>query len=124
MTKVTWFEIPVNDLERAAAFYEKLLEITIQVVDLGPLRMGWFPDDKETPGANGSLVENKEFYHPDPSKGPLIYLSCYDVAPILARVPDLGGSVVIEKRMISPDVGFMGVFLDSEGNRIALHSTQ
>ena len=55
--------------------------------------------------------------------GPLIYLNAGpDVAPVLARVKANGGQVVIDKTLISDDMGYIGVFIDSEGNRVGVHS--
>ena len=122
MSKVTWFEIPVSDIIRAKTFYEKVFDISIQLADMGPLKMGWFPEDESVQGANGSLVCHEDFYMPDREKGSLIYFNCEDLSIELGRVEDAGGEVVVEKKEIAPDVGYMGVFIDSEGNRIALHS--
>ena len=122
MAKVAWFEIPVQDMDRAKTFYETVFDIDIQVVDMGVLKMGWLPNDPNQPGANGSLVLHPEFYFPDEQKGSLIYFSSSDLSVELGRVADAGGKVLIDKRQISPDTGYMGVFIDTEGNRIALHS--
>ncbi len=122
MSKVGWFEIPVGNLDRAKSFYEAIFDIRITVRDMGPLKMGWLPDNNESYGANGTLVFHEEFYRPDAQKGVLIYFICADVQDILDRVEDAGGTIHTEKRQISPEVGYMGVFIDSEGNRIALHS--
>ena len=119
---VGWFEIPVTDMGRARTFYEAVLGITIQLNEMHELQMGWFPFAPGKPGASGSLVYHKEFYHPSDSKGVLIYLSCDDVQTALERVVKAGGKVLQEKKQISPDHGYMGLFLDSEGNRMALHS--
>jgi predicted enzyme related to lactoylglutathione lyase len=83
--------------------------------------MAWFPNKQDRPGATGSLVFNKDFYQPSES-GTLIYLSCDDLSTEQSKTEPAGGKIVVPKRMISPDYGFMGVILDSEGNRIALHS--
>ena len=122
MSKVAWFEIPVRDMDRAAQFYETVFDISIKKVDMGDLQMGWFPEDSEKPGANGSLMYHSEFYFPDENKGALIYFTSEDLALELGRVQGAGGKVLVDKRQISPDNGYMGVFVDSEGNRIALHS--
>ena len=122
MSKVTWFEIPVSDIMRAKEFYENVFNISIQLADMGPLKMGWFPEDESVQGANGSLVFHEDFYMPDREKGSLIYFNCEDLSVELARVQAAGGEVIVEKKQIAPDVGYMGVFIDTEGNRIALHS--
>jgi len=118
---VGWFEIPVNDLNRAKAFYEKVFDITISVHDLDGFKMGWFPNAAGKSGATGSLVQH-EMYAPSATHGPLIYFSCKDANTPLAKVIDAGGKVLKEKSIIGDGHGFMGLFLDTEGNRIAVHS--
>ncbi|MBC2839471.1 VOC family protein [Robiginitalea sp. SC105] len=119
---VGWFEIPVTDMDRAKKFYEQILGVEISVHDMHELKMGWFPMDPGKPGASGSLVYHKEFYEPSDSKGVLIYLNCGDVEPTLELVEKAGGKVLQPKKQISPEHGYMGLFIDSEGNRMALHS--
>lgn len=84
--------------------------------------MGWFPADHGLPGASGSLIQNKDWYKPSESDGVLIYFNSIDVQNELDRIASSGGKIVQEKTQISPDIGYMAVFLDTEGNRIALHS--
>ena len=94
---VGWFEIPVTDMDRAIKFYETVLNIKIQKQNLGDLLMGWFPY-ADVPGSPGSLVYHKDFYKPS------------------------GGKVLMEKKLITEDIGYMGLFTDTEGNRIAINS--
>lgn len=124
MKKVTvgWFEIPVNNMDRAISFYQKVFDCSLQKIDMGDFQMAMFPGEGGGKGAEGSLVYHKDFYETSNFAGSLIYFSCDDVSIELAKVKEAGGTVQIPKKMISPDHGFMGVFLDSEGNRIALHS--
>ena len=69
------------------------------------------------------LVYNKDFYKPSTSDGPLIYLNGNpDVQIILDRVVPAGGKVLVPKTQISPEYGYMAVMMDTEGNRIGLHS--
>ncbi len=118
---VGWFEIPVTDMDRAKRFYETVFEIIIQVQDFQGTLMGWFPYVESKGGSSGSLVKN-EAYIPSENKGVLIYFSSVDVTIELERVEKAGGKVLQEKTEISPDIGYMGLFIDSEGNRIAVHS--
>lgn len=119
--RINWFEIPVSDIARATAFYESIFGFKLAAMDIGDqVKMAVFPSDNESVG--GALVENKEFYHPS-EKGALLYLNANpNLAEVEARVEKAGGEVIISKRMISPDHGFMAVIRDTEGNRIALHS--
>ena len=118
---VGWFEIPVINMDRAIVFYNAVFKIKIQAQDFGGTLMGWFPFEEGKPGASGSLIQNQA-YEPSDKKGILVYFSSEDVNNELNRVEDAGGKVIQAKTQISPDVGYMGIFIDSEGNRIALHS--
>ena len=118
---VGWFEIPVTDMDRAKAFYDNVFGVKIQVQDFGGLLMGWFPFAEDKLGASGSLVR-QESYVPSETDGVLIYFSSHDVNNEINRVEGAGGKVVQPKTQISPDVGYMALFIDTEGNRIALHS--
>lgn len=120
--KVVWFEIPVVNMDRAKAFYERVFDTQIAVHDINGTQMGWFPGQDSDFGAAGSLMLYKDY---TPSHdGTLVYLSCDDVSVELSRVNDAGGKVMMEKNMISPEHGFMGLFEDCEGNRIAVHSVR
>ncbi|GAA0879103.1 VOC family protein [Algoriphagus jejuensis] len=126
MAQVTvgWFEIPVSDMDRAISFYEKVFACKLNKQVMGDFQMAWFPWDDSGKGAGGSLVYHQQFYETSGHAGALIYFSSEDCSIELARVVDAGGKVQFEKRMIAPDIGYMGVFIDSEGNRIAIHSKQ
>ncbi len=117
---VAWFEIPVTNMDRAQAFYEKVFEVEIGVHDLGELLMGFFPMNEGASGAMGALMKH-EGYKPS-HEGTLVYFSCEDLQIELDRVESAGGKVMQNKSQISPENGFMGLFEDTEGNRVALHS--
>lgn len=117
---VAWFEIPVNDMDRAKAFYDKVFNISINIQEMGDVLMGFFPSVEDKPGAMGSLVK-EESYIPS-HEGTVIYFSSDDLQVELDRVEAAGGKILQEKTKISPEHGYMGVFQDSEGNRIALYS--
>jgi predicted enzyme related to lactoylglutathione lyase len=118
---VGWFEIPVKNMERAMAFYEAVFDCKLERHQMGPIDMAWFPWDHEKGGAGGSLVKNEEFYTPS-EDGVQVYFSSEDVKTELARIKKAGGEILQSKTLISPEVGYMALFTDSEGNRIALHS--
>lgn len=122
---VGWFEIPVTNMNRAVAFYNTVFQIEIAVHDLGNIVMGWFPsgDNPESKGASGSLVYNKEFYKPS-KEGVLVYFTSKlgDINDELSRIEIAGGKILQAKTQISENHGFMALFLDTEGNRVALHS--
>lgn len=119
---ISWFEIPTVDLERATNFYEKIFDIKMIPMDTPNIRMRLFPIENSS-NVGGSLVFNKDFYKPSQTEGPLIYLNGNpDVQIILDKVESAGGKVLVPKTQISPEYGFMAVMLDTEGNRVALHS--
>ena len=119
---ISWFEIPTIDIERAKNFYEKIFDIKMIPMDTPNLLMRLFPIENMM-NIGGSLVFNKDFYKPSSSEGPLIYLNGNpDVQLILDKIENAGGKILVPKTQISPEYGYMAVFLDTEGNRIALHS--
>lgn len=117
---VGWFEIPVNDMDRAKAFYEQIFEIEFHLIEVGGAKMALFPDGGTSYGSPGSLMQY-ESYVPS-HEGVLIYLSCADVQTELDRIENAGGKIMKGKTQISPEHGYMALFEDTEGNRIALHS--
>ena len=119
---VGWFEIPVDDMNRAKAFYEAVFKVDIQVVDFGGILMGWFPDRGQVTGAQGTLIK-QESYIPS-QEGTLVYFISDNVQNELDRVEAAGGKIYQPKTQISPEHGYMAVFLDTEGNRVALHSNE
>jgi predicted enzyme related to lactoylglutathione lyase len=119
---VGWFEIPVQDMDRAKKFYDAVFDIDIQVQNFNELLMGWFPFAENKMGSSGSLVQHATNYQPSETKGPLLYFSCKDVTYNLGKIEAAGGRILQSKTLISDDVGYMAVFIDTEGNRIALHS--
>lgn len=119
---VGWFEIPVKDMDRAILFYNQVFEITLAKQDFGGLAMAWFPWNETSKGAGGSLIQNDN-YKPS-HEGTLVYFSSVDVEKEINRVEEAGGKVLQQKTEISPDIGYMALFEDTEGNRIALHSKQ
>ncbi|MEO6289774.1 MAG: VOC family protein [Ginsengibacter sp.] len=120
---ISWFEIPATDLERAQKFYETIFDITLTPIDTPNIKMRLFPLDDPMNGIGGSIVDSGGFHKPSGTDGPLIYLNGNpDLQNFLDRVEGAGGKIIVPKTEISPEHGFMGVFIDTEGNRIALHS--
>lgn len=122
---VGWFEIPVENMERAIAFYEKVMNLKMDRHKMGPLDMAWFPWNEEGTGSPGTLVHFPAAYKPS-QDGVLIYLTAHsgDLENELSRVEKAGGKVLQGKTQISEDYGYMALFVDSEGNRLALHSRE
>lgn len=120
---ISWFEIPATDLDRAQDFYERIFDIVMISMDFPNIRMRMFPVEDQMSGIGGAIVSAKDFYNPSNSDGVLIYLNGNpDLQKILDKVEAAGGKIIMPKTEISPEYGFMGVIIDTEGNRIGLHS--
>lgn len=119
---ISWFEIPAIDLARATTFYETIFGIKLIAMDMPNIRMRMFPLE-DMNGVGGAICDSGGFHKPSVSDGPMIYLNGNpDVQIIMDKVEAAGGSIMVPKTEISPEYGFMGVFIDTEGNRIGLHS--
>jgi len=116
---VNWFEIPVNDIKRAAAFYGKILGVSLDLNEMGGSEMAWFPMAQGVPGAAGTLIKG-EGYTPSHS-GSLVYFGVEDIEGTLKKVTANGGKTLVPKMGIG-EHGFIAHFEDCEGNRVALHS--
>ncbi len=120
---ISWFEIPSTNLERAQKFYETIFGINMIPMDLPNIKMRMFPIDDMMTGIGGALVDSGGFHNPSATDGPLIYLNANpDVQLVLDKVEAAGGKILVPKTEISPDYGYMAVLIDTENNRIALHS--
>jgi uncharacterized protein len=114
-----WFEIPVDDLDRAQRFYEDLLETSLKREAMGPdMQMAVFPAEKPAP--TGALVRHAGCV--PSAAGTTVYLNLADVAATLKRVAKVGGEVLIPRTEIPGDMGFFAQIRDSEGNRVGLWS--
>lgn len=118
---LNWFEIPVINFARAKAFYEAVLGQPIQPMEMGPTMMGFLSSDPDAVG--GAIVQGGDVM---PSKqGTIVYLNGGDdLAPMLARVGPAGGTITVPKTEIGNDFGFFAQFVDTEGNKVGLHSTR
>ncbi|MCB1858988.1 MAG: VOC family protein [Gammaproteobacteria bacterium] len=124
---VVWFEIYVQDMERAKAFYEAVLNIKLEKMaaptEEMTMEMWSFPADKDKSmtsyGACGMLVKMEGF--PSGCGGTLVYFSCQDCAVEASRVIKNGGIIVKEKMSIG-EYGFISLAQDTEGNMIGFHS--
>ena len=120
---ISWFEIPTTDIDRATKFYEAIFQIQMIPLDLPNIKMRMFPLQDMMTQVGGALVNTGGFHIPSDTAGPLIYLNANpDVQTVLDRVEAAGGKILMPKTQISPEYGFMGLLIDTEGNRIALHS--
>ncbi len=116
---LNWFEIPASDFKRATKFYETILGAAMHTTNMGGADMAFFPMDE---GKVGGSVVHHPFMKPS-MDGTTVYLNANpDLAPMLARVESAGGKVLVPKTEITPEIGHFAVFVDTEGNKVALHS--
>lgn len=115
---ISWFEIPAYNHLRSVAFYNYIFGIQMTSVELNGFAMGFFPAEN---GIGGAIVSGPGCV---PSEiGPLMYLNGgEDLNNVLSKVNEAGGRVVMEKTFLSESAGYFAMFIDSEGNRLALHS--
>ncbi|MBX3517284.1 MAG: VOC family protein [Rhodospirillales bacterium] len=116
---IVWFEIYVQDMERAKRFYETVLEVQLQKLESPGMEMWAFPMLMDAPGASGSLVKMEGI--PSGGNSTLVYFTCADCAVEAARVGAAGGRVQREKMSIG-EYGFIALAVDTEGNMFGLHS--
>ena len=115
---VSWFEIPALNFEKAVAFYDHIYDIKMERVVNATHSMAVFPANK---GVGGAVVCGPGSV--PGQAGPLVYLNGgKDLGVILSRVPEAGGRIVMPKTLIDKESGYFAIFIDSEGNKMALHS--
>jgi len=116
---VSWFEIPVIDLNRAARFYERILALTLNRGDMGTTSLAVFPYDREH-ATGGTLI-----YGPGllPSAdGAVVYLNAGEsLDAVLERVKPAGGAILVARTELPAGMGAFAHFADTEGNRVGLH---
>jgi predicted enzyme related to lactoylglutathione lyase len=118
---VGWFEIYVQDMPRAKAFYENVFAVKLDKLPTPDLEMWAFPMAMDRMGAAGALVRMSGF--PSGGNSVLVYFSCVDCAVEAERVKQAGGRLEKEKTSIG-EYGFIALAIDTEGNMIGLHSRQ
>jgi uncharacterized protein len=119
---LNWFEIPAKDISRAKKFYEKIFSISMQ--DMGEMmgmKMAGFPADMGSGKVSGGLVQSQ--MHKPSMDGCFIYLNANPtIQTVIDRIEAAGGKLIMPKTQISPEIGFMAFFTDTEGNKIGLHA--
>lgn len=118
---VNWFEIYVQDIQRAKAFYEKVLAVDLSPLDspTPEIEMFTFPMEMGAPGAAGAIAKVEGV--PSGGNSTMVYFSCEDCATEASRVEAAGGKICKEKFSIGP-YGFIAIATDTEGNAFGLHS--
>ena len=118
---LNWFEIPAVDIARAQKFYESVFSISMEPMEVMGMKMANFPSENGNGKASGALVQS-EFHKPS-KEGSYIYLNANpNLQVVIDRIAKAGGNVVMPKTQISPEIGWMAFFIDSEGNQVALHA--
>lgn len=115
---ISWFEIPAINFHQAVDFYNHIFKIDMETQFDDNYAMAFFPADQ---GIGGAIVTGPNSI---PSAiGPLIYLNAgKDLNVVLNRVEAAGGRIVMTKTFIDEESGHFAIFIDSEGNKLALHS--
>jgi predicted enzyme related to lactoylglutathione lyase len=115
---VNWFEIPVSDFQRAEKFYNTILAVDLASMEASEgYQMGMFPAEA---GVGGALMQG-EGYVPS-AEGTIVYLNAGDdLNIVLNRVEAAGGQVIVPKTNIGEN-GYFAFFMDTEGNKVGLHS--
>jgi len=114
---INWFEIPVKDFNRAKKFYGTIFGIEMHEEMMGPHQMGFFPGG----GVSGAIVKS-DGYEPS-MDGTLIYLAAgEDLSGVMSKINEAGGKVLQPKTKVTDEIGFIAIFVDTEGNKVALHS--
>jgi len=118
---LNWFEIPATDINRAKSFYENIFGIQMEHQSMMGMEMAFFPYEEKSGKASGALVQSG--MHKPSQDGAVIYLNANpNMDEVIGRIEKAGGKMVMPKTNISPEVGNMAFFIDSEGNKVALHS--
>lgn len=114
---ITWFELPVTDLDRAQKFYETVLATKMKTELFNGVPNAMFPTDT---GFGGALI--KDARRKPAGDGALLYLNADGMLDaVLGRVEQAGGKVLLPKTNIG-DPGFIAIVVDTEGNQVGLHS--
>lgn len=118
---VGWFEIYVQDMGRAKAFYEAMLQVKLERLSSTELELWSFPQSFTNYGAAGALAKMKGV--PSGGNSTLVYFSCADCGVEAKRAVAAGGKIMKEKFSIG-QYGFIALAVDTEGNMFGLHSMQ
>ncbi|MGB5437315.1 MAG: VOC family protein [Maribacter sp.] len=115
---VSWFEIPAIDFQQAVNFYNHIFGITMEQQNTNENAMAFFPT---TTGIGGSVIAGQGYVPSD--CGPLVYLNGgKDLSNVLNKVEEAGGRIIMSKTLISEEMGYFAIFIDSQGNKLALYS--
>ena len=119
---LNWFEIPALDVARATKFYETIFGVTMEKMqEMMGMKMAGFPADMGNGKASGALVQSPQ--HKPSMDGSVIYLNANPrIQAVIDRIENAKGKVLMPKTQISPEIGYMAFFVDTEGNKVGLHA--
>jgi len=119
---LNWFEIPATDIVRAQKFYETVFAVSMHNMgEMMGMKMLAFPIDPASGKVSGGLVQSQT--HTPAQNGTIVYLNANpSIQQVIDRIEAAGGKVVMPRTQISPEVGYMAFFVDTEGNRVGLHA--
>ena len=117
---VNWFEIPATDFKRAVSFYKEILGVEIKETEMFGTKIGFFPTDGTN--VSGALVQGEDYK--SSTDGILAYLNGgNDLQILLDKDEPNNAKIIVPKTQISPEMGYFGLFIDTEGNKMAVHSS-
>lgn len=118
---ISWFEIPVSDIDRAQRFYEALLGRPMHRETIAGQSLAVFDYAQQT-GVGGCLMSGPGAPQPA-SQGVRIYLNAgAELDPVLARVTAAGGKLAVPRTALPPGMGFFAQVTDPDGNQVGLHA--
>lgn len=119
---LNWFEIPALDIERAQKFYETIFDVKMDSMgEMMGMKMVPFPSEMGNGKVSGALVQSN--MHKPSQDGCTIYLNANpNIQFVIDRIEKAGGKLIMPKTQISPEIGYMAFFIDTEGNKMAVHA--
>ena len=116
---LNWYEIPATDFERAVSFYETVLGVKVHAQEMNGMKIGFMPQQGDSIG--GAIMTGPG-QSPSATGITIYFKGGDDLAAPLARAQAAGGRVLLPKKLVSKQIGYIALFLDCEGNRVGLHS--
>jgi predicted enzyme related to lactoylglutathione lyase len=120
---LNWFEIPALETSRAKKFYETIFDIKMETQEMMGMEMTFFPYDMGASNGKVSGALVKGDMHKPSMDGAMVYLNANpSIQTVIDKIESAGGKVLMPRTQISPEIGYMALFADTEGNRMALHA--
>jgi len=119
---LNWFEIPATDISRAQKFYETIFGIKMDSMpEMMGMKMVNFPAEMGNGKVAGGITQSPN--HKPGMDGAVVYLNANpSIDAVIGKIEHAGGKMIMPKMQISPEIGYMAFFVDTEGNRMALHA--